>query len=573
MGERDGRNRVTSTTLWQGNWRTRARILSGLVLFAYVFFHFINIGLGIFSLETMEAFQTVRQSIHRSFLGSSILYSALVIHAGLALWRLARRRTLRMPAWEALQILLGLIIPLFLTAHILHTRIAHEIYGLNDTMGYLVGLIWNSQSGWNQAFLLLFTWTHGCMGLHFWLRGHAWWRSALPLLVSLASLIPAWALAGFMVQGRAQYALMGTPEVFPLLTERYNWMTPEAFTRLIALTGQLVGGFIGLVALALLAHLTRRYLMQRGAVPIRFISGPEIRGQRGMTLLEMSRVAGVPHMALCGGRGRCTTCRVIVEQGAEDMPPASPQETASLAAVNAPPNARLACQLRPENPATVLQVFRTDGRRARAHQSLGREQRLAILFLDMRGFTARTTGQLPYDVVFLLNRFFDAIVPSITGAGGTVDKYLGDGLLAVFEQDTEMASAQAALDAAAGIGAALETFNQTLKAEGGAPVAIGMGLHLGTLVMGEIGAADNAPRTIIGDTVNATSRLEGKTKELGVEALISEHLLKAAGHNTNPLVFTALELRGVAHVIPALPVKQAAKLPSILGTNSTNASS
>ncbi|TCL08187.1 adenylate/guanylate cyclase [Shimia isoporae] len=550
----------TGSSLWKGNWRTRARVISGLVLFAYVLFHFINIGLGIFSLEIMESFQDVRQSVHRSALGSTLLYGALLTHMGLALYRLARRRTLKMPAWEALQIILGVLIPLLLAAHIWHTRMAHELFGLNDRMGYLVGLIWNTTSGWNQAALLLITWTHGCMGLHFWLRTQAWWRSSLPLLISLATLIPAWALTGFMIQGRAQKALLSDPEVFPDLAETYNWLSPDAFALLIERTGQTLMGFAALVVLAIAVHLTRRYVINRGAVPIQYVSGPEIRGQRGMTLLEMSRTNGVPHMALCGGRGRCTTCRVIIEEGADLLHPPSPEEAASLAAVNAPPNARLACQLRPTNPATVLQVFRSDGRQARAHQSLGQERRMAILFLDMRSFTARTTGQLPYDVVFLLNRFFDAIVPSITGAGGTVDKYLGDGLLAVFEHEDETASAKAALDAAAGISAALITFNQTLKAEKAPPVAIGMGLHLGTLVMGEIGAADNAPRTIIGDTVNATSRLEGKTKELGVEALISEELLKGAGYKTSHLEFVELELRGVAHPMPALPVKQAARL-------------
>lgn len=554
----------TGSTLWKGNWRTRARVISGLILFAYVFFHFLNIGLGIFSLDLMERFQDIRQAIHRSTLGTILLYGALFTHMGLALYRLARRRTLKMPTWEAVQIVLGLLIPLLLVAHIVHTRMANNLFGLNDRMGYLVGLIWNSQSGWNQALLLLITWTHGCMGLHFWLRAQGWWQRFLPILISLATLIPAWALTGLMVQGRAQKALLSDPETFPALAERYNWLSPEQFGILLEATNRNLLIFGALVLLTVAIHLIRRYAINRGAVPIRFISGPEIKGQRGMTLLEMSRANGVDHMALCGGRGRCTTCRVIIEDGAELLHPPSPEEAASLAAVNAPPNARLACQLRPTEPATVLQVFRSDGRRARAHQSMGQERRMAILFLDMRSFTARTTGQLPYDVVFLLNRFFDAIVPSITGAGGTVDKYLGDGLLAVFEQNSEEASAQAALNAAAGIGAALATFNQTLKAEKAAPVAIGMGLHLGTLVMGEIGAAENAPRTIIGDTVNATSRLEGKTKDLAVEALISQDLLHAAGHDTAHLTFVELELRGVAHPMAALPVKQASTLPTLL---------
>jgi len=269
-------------------------------------------------------------------------------------------------------------------------------------------------------------------------------------------------------------------------------------------------------------------------------------------------------MALCGGRGRCTTCRVIVEEGGDLLHPPAKAEADSLAAVNAPPNARLACQLRPREPATVLRVFRSDGQQARAHQSLGQERRLAILFLDMRSFTARTTGQLPYDVVFLLNRFFDAIVPSITGVGGTIDKYLGDGLLAVFELEDEEASAKAALAAAAGISSALQVFNQALKAENAQPVAIGMGVHLGDLVLGEIGAANLAPRTIIGDTVNAASRLEGQTKALGVEVLVSAAVLRAAGHEPASFDLVTLELRGVAEPVQALALKRAGALPALL---------
>jgi len=348
------------------------------------------------------------------------------------------------------------------------------------------------------------------------------------------------------------------------LMREYGFPSPETFDRLLDQTrgGLWVYGL--LLALTAAVYIFRRLWGTRGAVSIRYIDGPEIRGKQGMTLLEMSRASSVPHMAMCGGRGRCTTCRVIIEQGGELLPPPRPEEQVSLQAVNAPPNARLACQLRPTNAATVLRVFRADGRRARAHESLGQERRLAILFLDMRSFTARTTGQLPYDVVFLLNRFFDAIVPSITGVGGSVDKYLGDGLLAIFELDTERASAEAALDAAAGISSALQVFNKTLLAEKAEPVRIGMGVQLGDLVLGEIGAAENAPRTIIGDTVNATSRLEAKTKELEVEALISADLLQAAGHDTAAFELIMLSLRGVAQTIPSLAIDKASDLPAML---------
>ena len=129
-----------ASALWQGNWRTRARIISGLVLFTYVLLHFLNIGLGLFSLELMERASDWRRVVSRSMVGTVLLYGALLTHLGLALYRLARRRTLRMPMTEMLQIALGLTIPFFLMAHFVHTRVAASAYDVNDRMGYIAGL-------------------------------------------------------------------------------------------------------------------------------------------------------------------------------------------------------------------------------------------------------------------------------------------------------------------------------------------------------------------------------------------------------------------------------------------------
>jgi adenylate cyclase len=174
---------------------------------------------------------------------------------------------------------------------------------------------------------------------------------------------------------------------------------------------------------------------------------------------------------------------------------------------------------------------------------------------------------LPYDVVFLLNRFVDAVVPMVQRAGGRVDKYLGDGFLAIFDMPDAARSASAGLAAARDIGTALDQFNDKLASEGTPPVRIGMGLHLGNLVLGEIGAAGHAPRTIIGDVVNAASRLEGQTKALGVELLVSSDVLEAAGIEIDPAQFLTLDLRGVAQPIRALPVARAADTPDGQGTS------
>jgi adenylate cyclase len=374
-------------------------------------------------------------------------------------------------------------------------------------------------------------------------------------------LIPTAATLGYTTFARTTTEVLQDPGARAMAHKAWGFPDAQGFDFLARIDGRtdaVIWAVLGMLA-AIIA-LRRAVAAIRKPVRITYIDGPRVRAARGQTLLEISRAAGVDHTALCGGRGRCTTCRVIVEEGRAELPPPSAAEARSLAAVGAPPNARLACQVRPTQPTTVFRVFRQDGKRSRAHASQGKEARLAILFLDMRGFTARTNGQLPYDVVFLLNRFFDQIVPPIMAAGGTIDKYLGDGLMAVFETDTPAHSAKGALDAVEGVAKALARFNTTLADEGSATIAIGIGVHLGTVVLGEIGAAGQAPRTLIGDTVNTASRLEGQTKTLGVQALLSFDVIEAAGLAARPEDLMALDLRGRDTALRALPVRDATTL-------------
>lgn len=551
--------------LWRGTTATKARIASGLILFLYAFLHFLNIGLGLIDPVWMDQMQKWRQLVTRSILGTIILYGAFSVHIVFALSRLAGRRTLRMPVGEMAQIAMGLVIPVLLIAHIIHTRTAHELYGVNDEMDYIMVLLHDTFDGWKQSLLLLIVWAHGCIGLHFWLRGKSWWREGLPALAGLAVFVPAFALAGFLVEGRRVTAAFADADMREVMIERFNFPDWETFQTLIYFTNVSLGVFAAILGAVTLYIVARSVMARRRSVMIRYSDGPEVMAPKGLTLLEMSRTRGVPHASLCGGRGRCTTCRVVIEVGGEHLHPPSAAEAHSLRAVNAAPNTRLACQIRPLDATTVFRVFRPDGRgKNRNHASQGEERELALLFLDMRGFTARTTGQLPYDVVFLLNRFFDAVVPGITRHGGKIDKYLGDGFLALFETPDAETSAKAALSAIEAIAQALAQFNETLASEGQAPVAIGIGAHLGDVVLGEIGAAGQAPRTLIGDTVNTASRLEGVTKEYQVQVFISSPLLAAAGHEVPKDEMIALTLRGLSTPLLAWPVKEASELSTVL---------
>lgn len=549
---------IMASVLWRGSWATRVRIVSGLLLMLYVTLHLLNIAAVLISPAFANAFQDFRLAITRSDPGEAVMGAALFAHLILSLYKIAMRRSLKMSPVEAMQIVFGITIPLILSSHIIYTHIAFQALGVETRLGYLTALIWDTTDGWLQVLLMAITWVHGAIGMHMWLRMTPWWKKATPWMIGVGVLIPTLALLGFVTSGRIVHEVMEDPETRAMAYEAWGFPDRQGFDFLRGLDTR-VDGIMWVLLAVLITFILVRWSVASIRKPVRitYVNGPTIRAARGPTLLETSQMAGVDHTSLCGGRGRCTTCRVIVESGLEDLPPPSAAEARALSAVGAPPNARLACQVRPQGPTTVFRVFREDGKRGRAHASQGKEARLAVLFLDMRGFTARTDGQLPYDVVFLLNRFFDEIVPPILEAEGTVDKYMGDGLMAVFETRDDASSARASLKAVEGIGTALAHFNATLVQEGSAPVAIGIGVHLGTVVLGEIGAAGRAPRTLIGDTVNIASRLESETKTHGVQALISIDILEAAKVWAPEDSLISLTLRGREAPLQALPLPDA----------------
>ena len=308
--------------LWRGSWATRIRIGSGLILMTYVAAHLMNLAAVLISPGVHDAVQAARLWVVRSDPGTLIIGAALLAHMVLSLGKVALARTLRMPLRDAVQIGLGLIIPLILVSHVVYTRGAHEALGVNTMLGYISALIWTTWDGWMQALLVVITWVHGSIGLHMWLRATRWWRAALPWLIGIAVLIPTLAILGFVVSARVMDGLLQDPRAAQLARAAWNWPGSEGFTLLAQIDRQATWAVWAVLGTALLVFALRR-IAAALSKPIRidYIDGPSVRAPRGQTLLETSRANGVAHTALCGGRGRCTTCRVIVEDGLEDLPP------------------------------------------------------------------------------------------------------------------------------------------------------------------------------------------------------------------------------------------------------------
>ena len=548
----------------------RARLISGLVLFTYVTTHLINHALGVVSLETMEYGRTWFVDFWRSLVPTIALYGALIIHFLLALWAIfMRRRFLGMPPPEAVQLALGLTIVPLLTQHALGTRVADELFELKPGYAYVLGILWYDQPHkalW-QGVALVVAWFHGCMGLYFWLRLKPWYPRWQPYLYAGALLLPVVALLGYADTGREVARLAADDAWYQAMRARANSLDRPAIDTLITLERAVDWVFYGGVGLAFAARFARFAIEKtRGLVRIAYPDGREVQIAPGLTVLEASQQNGIPHASVCGGRGRCSTCRVRIAAGADRLPPPSSAEQTVLARVGAPPGVRLACQLRPTHDVAVVPLIAPGagpaaGFRRPAHLQ-GQERDIAILFCDLRGFTQLAERRLPYDVVYMLNRYFAAMGKAIERSGGHVDKFIGDGVMALFGIDGDPArGCRQALAAAREMSRALDDLNRTLAHDLERPLKIGIGIHVGPVIVGEMGYARTTSTTAIGDAVNTASRLEALTKDFAAELIVSEAVAARAGVDLAAFPAEAAMIRGREQALAVRILVRAQALP------------
>ncbi len=518
-------------------WVRRVRLGSGLVMLTYVTTHLSNHALGLISLAAMEAGRDWFLMLWRGRLGTVVLYSAMVTHILLALWSLYQRRHLRMSAWQAWQLLLGLSIPPLLVSHIVSNRLAYEWFDVTDSYTRVVLALWELQPerGLRQAIVLLLAWTHGCIGLHFWLRLKSWYPRVAPVLFAVGLLLPVLALLGFVQAGREVSVRAREPGWVEVVQRTHNAPDPAKRLVLEQVAGRIASVFGAALAATLVARAARRWVeRRRGAIRITYLGGREVVVPVGYTVLEASRLAGIPHASVCGGRGRCSTCRVRVTQGLDALPPASRGELSVLTSVGLPQNVRLACQLRPTHDVVVTPLLPPNARASdgfpRPGHLAGAEQEITVLFADLRQFTRIAEPKFPYDVVFLLNRYFEAVGGAITRAGGIANQFTGDGVMALFGVGTSRdGGCRRALIAAREIVRAVSDLSQTLVEELPAPLRIGVGVHTGPAVVGRMGYGETVYLTAVGDTVHVASRLQDLTKEYGCQLVISEQVAVRAG--------------------------------------------
>jgi adenylate cyclase len=551
----------------------QARLASGLVMLAYVITHFLNHSLGLVSVRVMD--ETLRVIYHfwTSPLPSLALYGAFAVHYSLALWALWQRRSLRMPPAEAAQLVLGFCIPFLLAEHVIQTRVGDTFFAAD--YGYyasvLLTFVMNPWRGIVQLSVLVVAWCHAVIGLRFWLRLRPWYPRWQWAFFAAALMLPTLAILGY---GEALREVAAAAQD-PAWIAQNQLDHPRADPADLALLDRLVAWarafFAGALIAVLLARGVRRFVQRRrGLLRLTYSSGRAVEIVPGLSVLEASRLAGIPHASVCGGRGRCSTCRVRVEGDPASLSPPALEETRVLERVGAAPDIRLACQLRPLGDLRITPLLPATAQArdgfARASYLQGSEREIAILFADLRAFTQLAERKLPYDLVFLLNRYFAEMGHAIEEAGGHIDKFIGDGIMALFGLDRGVeAGCREALMAARAMSERLLLLNEALTHDLPEPLRIGIGVHMGPAIVGEMGYGRAVSLTAIGDAVNTASRVEGLAREYRCELVVSETVLVRAGIDLGAIPAHEIEIRGRVERLKVRIIATARDLPLLIG--------
>ncbi len=529
----------------------RLRLATGLVIAFFLVLHLLNASLGILSLTAMNSLGDMLFEFWSIPLFGAILYGSFIIHIGLMYVGLYRRRSLRMPRWHMLQYALALALPILLIGHIMGTRGAFQIIDATANYTKVVSAIWSNPTAIvKQYALVVITWTHMSIGIHYWLRHKAGYSRWLPVLYPLCLIIPLVAALGFFRAGLESQQFVSVSLPTEVLQPITAGSAPNPRLILATIETYVLQGLALLLAVVFMFRSLRTLSDKRrgGFVVSHTESGKLLPGRQGQTVLDTLREAGVAHASVCGGRGRCTTCRIRVTHSAESLPEPGELETRALQRIGAEPNVRLACQLKPGQDVTITPLLSASASALTAGQQAGvagHERQITCMFVDMRDSTALGEQKLPYDVVFILNQFFIQLDSALRDTGGHYATFNGDGLMALYGLNDDLATGCSnALRGAVQIQRRIENLNVWLANELTKPLKVGIGIHCGDAIVGTMGPPDAPTMSAIGDNVNISARLEALSKEFSTGLVVSEEVLSNAGIDDNTLPRHTVQIRG-----------------------------
>ena len=524
-------------TTWDlRQWRSWLRLGSALVMLSFVICHLTAHCFLLVSFEATETARKVLMYPWRGLFGTGLLITAFLVHYSNALWSIYIRRSLRLNPWELTQLSLGLCIPVLLTFHVVATRIAESVLDVSTYYSTVFIAQWLlfPWLGVVQVLAVITVWTHACVGIHYWLRTKRWYPNWRPALFSFALLLPTLALAGYVTGGNQILRQAKDPDFAKASLDDSN-LTEQAIAEINQMAYVGWSLWLGLTLLPFAGRGLRAWTDRRRRPPmLAHANGRVVPILPGATVLETLRANGIAHASVCGGRARCTTCRVLVTKGLEQIEAASALEAKALSRIGAPAGMRLACQIRPTADISVMPLLAADASAAdgTVRGGLeGSERLITVVFVDMRGSTTLGEAKLPYDVLFILNQFFHEMTKALVATNGHYSQFTGDGLMALYglyAADPKTGAADA-LRGAREMLTRLDQLNFQLRGDLREPLRIGIDIHFSEAIVGAMGPPRSQIITAIGDTINTCARLESLTKDYDCVVILSRQAAEAAG--------------------------------------------
>lgn len=521
--------------------RRGLRFASGVVLFIYLTTHLTNHTLGLVSLAVAETGLDYAMMVWQSSAGTFLLYGAALTHVGLAFEAVYQRRTLRrMPFRDLLRIVLGLNLPVLLIAHAASTRLAMELYDYQLFYADVVRDLWQSSSQTRQFAILAPGWIHGCLGLQAALGRKLWWRKSLPLLFSVFLVLPILSALGFVEMERELTRFGAQPPTG-------HGPSVETMAGVARWRDRTVDIYMALVACLFLARFLRwGYERLRGVTIEIAYPGARVRAPLGWSVLEASRANHIAHASACGGRARCSTCRVRVLRGQENCPPATRNELLTLERIAAGPDMRLACQLRPRGPVSVAPL---DSVEAAAAQT-AHEEICALVFVSLANRSALSAAMLPQDLQWALTEFYRVFERAVRAKGGLVLAFGAEQGSGCFHAGRDAGrTARRAIAAVREIETGLDRLSRVLLDHWNATLEASIVAHVGPILIdpAALTAADAKAPVVVGRAIDEIDRARAAFAH-GDSVIASADLVGQAGeapegwgerHDLGGLVFMA----------------------------------
>ena len=534
------------------------RVYTGIILFFYAFTHLLNHSINVISIDAADF---VRENyfhlIWKNPLAYFLLYASLGIHILLGFYSILTKKSFKITGREWIQILFPVLALLVLLQHIgggfILTRFEVDIkysllYALlsSDPNELVAGAVLFS-------LMVLFIWVHGVIGIHGLLKFN--FKSYHKYMFGFKFVywfVPIGAVLGF-ISGLRETSILATIENLKgnenFIMSFLGAIPQEAFAYLMPVEPLVMNNYpvfvLAVLVICILNVVRARYF---GRVKISYPGGKEFSVPKGTTVLEASRLAGIPHVSVCGGKGRCTTCRVKVVSGLEGITEPNAHETQIIEKLGFDSDVRLACQLKPSKNLSILPLINPETKQVKARSPVGlsgKEKETVVVFIDLRDFTSLSESKLPYDVVYILNKYYSVCGEIIERNKGRLDKFIGDGIMAIFDGSNQLnENCKNSMKAATEISKGIKDLNKQMKLDFSTELRFGIGVHVGNTIVGMMGYGETVTETVVGDNVNIASRLEELNKKFKTELVVSKDVLDSA--NINPKQFTSekIKIRG-----------------------------